>query len=309
MSRIRSTVGRNRNPDKYPYLSRDFPVTSSPLGAVAIGSVAKSRVRVGEGLVRAKYLRLSEEASGQPRLSEEQAIERAKSKLDTPGIRGLYDKYGSFRYVLGGAPSELTLADGAFVPLGRARGGRGYDTARHGAIPGRNGFSKAWETGVNVGALVEGRPNDRYKFYFSLDATTPRQQERTVQFMQQIHERAAESNIAMLTKIEDHTYDNCDLYTWSPVEMAGILRDLYPEYPDIWSSTEHPLQGDISGIDPMHIGFVQEPIGGLNGCAHSARMGKLGAALDAGANFEEACASASVLPEAPWVVDPEALVV
>lgn len=233
------------------------------------------------------------------------AITHVKERLNSASIRALYDKYGSFKTILGGSIPEFIQKN--TVDLAAARKGRGYDSATHGKIPYRNGMSKAWETGVDVGKLVETRPNDRFKFYLSLDTSTPQKQARAIEFLQKVHESAAEQGLSMLTKTEDHTYDNCDLYTWEPEQMATTLSGLYQEYPDIWLDTEHPLQGDIYGVDPMHIGFVQEPIGGVKGNSHSTRMGKLGEALDAGASFEDACASASVMPEAPWLVAPAAL--
>jgi hypothetical protein len=234
------------------------------------------------------------------------AIDYAKSKLDTPGITALWNKYMSFGLVLGGNISELSGGTD-IVNFPKARAGRHYDTEKHGRISYRKGMAQAWETGANIDQLITEVPNDRYKFYLSLDTADPAKSDQIVKFLQAVHDRAREKGAAMLTKTEDHTYDSVDLYTWSPVEMADILGELYNEYPTIWNSTEHPLQGEISGIDPSHIGFVQEPIGGTSGDSHSTRMAKLGTALDNGVSFEEACKGASVLPEAPWLIDPSAL--
>lgn len=295
VSRVRSTVGRTGmrgvgvETGEDDASTRIDKVRPSPLEGVSSDTLAISRRITG---------RVYETSSG--------AIDHAKAKLDTPGIRTLWGKYRSFRQVLGGNVAELMGGSGR-VDFVKARAGRGYDSEKHGRISYRKGIAKAWETGVNIDQLITEAPNDRYKFYLSLDTADPAKSDQIVDFLHAVHDRATERGAAMLTKSEDHTYDSVDLYTWSPVEMADILSELYHEYPAIWSSTEHPLQGEVSGIDPSHIGFVQEPIGGLGGHAHSSRMGMLGAALDEGASFEEACKAVSVLPEAPWLIDPVAL--
>ena len=284
--------------ERYPLV--EVPTVSEVIGAAAVEH--SSRVKVNESFMKSRCLLLSEKVSGRRYSSKEEAIDYAKSRINTEGISVLYSKHRSFKRVLGAEIIELHNLDDQ-VPLSIARMGREYDTKLHGRIPYKIGMSKAWETGVNIGSLVEARPNDRFKFYFSLDTATPAKKDRAVQFLQLIHERSSVLGISMLTKNQEHTYDNCNLYTWSPIEMAHIIQDLYPVFPDIWNSTEHPLQGIISGIDSTHVGFVQEPIGGHNRESHTGRMGILGASLDAGVSFEDACASAAVLPEAPWICD------
>jgi hypothetical protein len=177
-------------------------------------------------------------------------------------------------------------------------------------IPGRNGFSKAWETGSEVADLIAERPFDRHKFYLSLDLSTPEKNERAQAFIEEVYLKAAEQKLSMLTKKQDHDYDSCDLYTWEPEEFAGILAELYPSYPDIWLTTEHPLQGTVDTIDPKHIGFVQEPIGGFGNGSHSARMIELGKFIDEHSGsmdpdtWKQACEEAGVRPDAPWLIDP-----
>jgi|GEM_PF-6507141 len=184
-----------------------------------------------------------------------------------------------------------------------------YQTATHGRIPSKNGFSRAWETGANVGDLVENRPFDRYKFYLSLDLSTPQKQAQAQEFIKEVHALAREQKLSMLTKTEDHNYDSCNIYTWSPDEFSGILQQVYKKYPDIWLSVEHPLQGAIDAVDPKHIGYVQEPIVGLKG-SHSARMVALGRFIDANDGrlssdvWQQACKEAGVRPDAPWLIDP-----
>lgn len=176
-------------------------------------------------------------------------------------------------------------------------------------VPWSNGFSNAWETGAEVADLVTGRPFDRHKFYLSLDMSTPEKSERAQLFIEEVYAQAAEKKLSMLTKNEVHDYDSCDLYTWEPEEFAGILADLYPKYPDIWLTTEHPLQGEIETIDPKHIGYVQEPIGGIGNGSHSSRMVELGKFIDASSGsldpetWKQACETAGVRPDAPWLID------
>jgi hypothetical protein len=68
------------------------------------------------------------------------------------------------------------------------------------------------------------------------------------------------------------------------------------------------FQAPIDEVNPMHVGWVQEPIGGKNG-SHSSRMGLLGFTLDAvgeGAvnaeGYIRACKNASVRPDTPWLI-------
>lgn len=178
-------------------------------------------------------------------------------------------------------------------------------------VPWTNGFSNAWETGAEVADLVTGRAFDRHKFYLSLDMSTPEKSERAQVFIAEVYTQAAEKKLSMLTKNEAHDYDSCDLYTWEPEEFAVILAELYPKYPDIWLTTEHPLQGEIETIDPKHIGYVQEPIGGIGNGSHSSRMVELGKFIDANSGsldpetWKQACETAGVRPDAPWLIDPK----
>lgn len=116
----------------------------------------------------------------------------------------------------------------------------------------------------------------------------------------------------MLVKVEDHNYDSCNIYTWQPEQMAKILESLHSKYPDIWQSVEHPLQGKVADVDPKHIGYVQEPIGGINGNSHSSRMHQLGELIDKNgggvdtATWERACAVAGVRADAPWLISDKA---
>ena len=146
----------------------------------------------------------------------------------------------------------------------------------------RNGFSKPWNTGVDINYLIEKFPNDRWKFYLSLDTTTPEKESKAVSFLDEFAKKCKEQKISLLTKTEDHDYDNPDIYTWQPITMGKILSDLYnnPHFSSIWLDTVHFFQKPIDGISEKHIGLVQEPIGGLKGKSHSGRMMDLGDNLD-----------------------------
>ncbi len=178
-------------------------------------------------------------------------------------------------------------------------------------IPGTNGLSRPWETGADLADLITERPFDRHKFYMSLDLSTPEKGEQAQQFIEEVHARAVEQKLSMLTKSEDHDYDSCDLYTWEPEEFAVILAELYPKYPDIWLTTEHPLQGEIDTVNPKHMGYVQEPLRGIKNGAHSSRMVALGRYIDEHSGqldpetWKQACAEAGVRPDAPWLIDPK----
>lgn len=239
-------------------------------------------------------------------------VERVLSRLGETDLGALVEKYGGYEKVLGGSIPETMLGGYHLNPKGRLD--QPYDVKVHGQISPKNGFSRPWETGVSVNELIENSPKDRCKFYLSLDLSTPEKEARAQEFMKRVGEKAAETKISLLTKPEDHTYDSCNIYTWSPEQMAAIISELYEEFPDIWLDTEHPLQGRLGEVSPKHVGFVQEPIGGYAGGSHSARMGKLGQYIDearatgselSAEVFAAACRRAGVRHDAPWLIDPE----
>ncbi len=235
--------------------------------------------------------------------------EESFARLTDSSLGALVKKHGEFKNVLSGEVAEMMLR---YSLKPKIRGAHRYDTSKHGMIPKENGLSFPIETGANVAKLIEENPDGRFKFYLSLNLETPEQQAQAQEFIAKVWEQAAEQGIAMLTKTESHSYDSCDIYTWNPEEMAAIIAGLHDQYPDIWLESEHPLQGQIAGVEPMHVGFVQEPIMGLDGDAHSARMAHVGEFLDealaSGAEltpglFAAACKAIGVKPEAPWLID------
>ena len=146
----------------------------------------------------------------------------------------------------------------------------------------KNGFSKPWNTGIDINHLINNFPNDRWKFYLSLGITTPEKEDRAISFFSEFAKRCKEQKISLLTKTEDHDYDNPDVYTWQPITMGRILGELYHDsrYSGIWLDTFHFFQRPIDRVSEKHIGLVQEPIGGLNGKSHSGRMADLGRNID-----------------------------
>ena len=91
--------------------------------------------------------------------------------------------------------------------------------------------------------------------------------------------------------------------------MLEIFKNLYPKYKDIWLDTNHFFQGKIEGVSDKHLGYVQEPLGGIGGDSHSGRMFHLGEYLDShiGMDFKEAyinaCKKVKVKPSAPYLLD------
>jgi hypothetical protein len=88
--------------------------------------------------------------------------------------------------------------------------------------------------------------------------------------------------------------------------MTETLQELYPKYAGIWLPVHHFFQGPIPTINPNHIGYVQEPLGGHNG-SHSDRMRILGKSLDTHVpvslqTYRQACAEAGVKATAPWLI-------
>ena len=139
--------------------------------------------------------------------------------------------------------------------------------------------------GPDYPALKSEHPNDRFKFYSSLDLTSPDKVALGNQWFRDVAERARASGISLTTKAFDHAYDSLNLYTWHPATLAGIITDVYPTYAaqGLYNSTRHFFQGSLEGVNPDHVGFVQEPIDGWpagRGHSHSVRMGILGSAID-----------------------------
>ncbi len=160
--------------------------------------------------------------------------------------------------------------------------------------------------------LGREHPKERYKFYSSFDLTTPEQIALGGKWFDELTDKAYEHGLTLTTKSFDHAYDSLNIYTWHPAEMAAIISELYPKYEaqGLYYATPHFYQGNIDGVDPRHVGFVQEPADA--GYSHSSRMGRLGRVLDEamahGAAvtldvFTNAAKQAGVDPERPYLVN------
>ncbi len=163
---------------------------------------------------------------------------------------------------------------------------------------------KVIDTGAHYDALKRDHPTERYQFYHSFadsDAATD--------YLADLLERANERGISISLKTYDHAYDGINVYTYHFKELQEIIQEIYNEHQAAWGSTEHFLQGPIEGVDPNHIGWVQEPVAGLSHLSHSGRMGRLGAVIDAqGLNegsYLAGCAAAGVRPDTPWLLSRE----
>ncbi len=158
--------------------------------------------------------------------------------------------------------------------------------------------------GPNYRELDATRPTERYKFYHSFADRT-----RGTAYLTELIERASEQGLSMTMKTMDHAYDGANVYTYHPDKMAALVREVYPKYQDAFFSTEHFLQGPIDGVDPAHIGWVQEPKASQG--SHSSRMGRLGAVLDTeGLNesaYQAGCEVAGVRPDQPWLLNDASL--
>lgn len=166
---------------------------------------------------------------------------------------------------------------------------------------------RQYDTGADLKKLSKERPNERYKFYMSLDLNTPEKQHFAREFSSHLVAQCKERAISLTSKSMDHDYDSWNLYTWHPRELAEVLKMLYPQYQDtgIFQGARHWMQGPLPGIPISHVGWVQEPVSGgdSEGKSHSARMSYLGGALDEGKSYEEACKTAGVRRSAPWLLD------
>src|SRR3989344_3926777 len=223
-------------------------------------------------------------------------------------ILPLAERYGGFEKVLGGN-SPLSMKPNYALDLAPFLKDQEYVYPNQSVRLRTHSFARAWNTGADLNSLVEGKPNDRYKFYLSLNLETPEQMQKARAMFGEILELCLEQKISLLTKSEDHNYDSCNLYTWDQQKMGDILEKIYPKYPEIWLNTHHFLQGKVGSINPMHVGFVQEPVGGVNGHSHSGRMQILGKTLDfqspktvKAEAYKKACLQSKVKPNAPWLI-------
>lgn len=232
--------------------------------------------------------------------------ERARVRRVNAAV-GYLDSVGPLRHQPGHTYTWKALLAGEVdeVSAGGIRPRSKLCTARAGVAQARGvlSFGGAIESGVDYKGLATSWPTQRYKFYHSFG-----DQEASERYLTEVIRQANEQGLSMAMKSFDHSYDGINLYTWHFQELQNIIAGVYESSPDAFMDTEHFLQGQIPGIKPQHIGWVQEPIAGLGHSSHSIRMGSIGSMLDASglssASYIEGCEAAGVLPDMPWLLSP-----
>lgn len=251
------------------------------------------------------------------KLSKEQEAIAAHVEYLNNIVLPFTKEYGDFSRVLSGQ-TKLSMTPSYFLDFTSFR--HIPDALYKGASSKLSISTPAtkWNTGANLNELVEKYPLDRWKFYLSLNLQTPEQIKQSQSFFSELLKFSREKKLSLMTKPEDHNYDSCDIFTWQGLQMAEILKYLYHKYPDIWLPVHHFFQGPVDTIDSMHIGYVQEPIGGyppiridgrLSSPSHSGRMKMIGDVLDKQGSgpisvetYLEGCAHAHFKPSTPWLI-------
>ncbi len=222
-------------------------------------------------------------------------------------------KYGSWASVLGGNTPIHMTGNSTSLPLWKFTSEQNLSQTIT-AMPLKLWTGLKWETGADLNKLAIDKPNDRWKYYFSLNLQDPHNTELAENFFSKILKIARINKLSLMTKTEDHLYDSLLIYTWDVGQMDTILSELYGRYPSMWTDVRRVFQKPIVGINPLHIARVQEPMGGVDGNSHTTRMYTLGKYIDTRLSdstrkwsidtqtFLEACLTASVKPEAPWMV-------
>lgn len=208
----------------------------------------------------------------------------------------------SFAQVLSGGVNALHAGDDSSSYLDSKKIRKKYAAPVNVKIK-VSGFAFAYYTKRDLIWLAKEYPTEFYKFYLSCRITNDSQYAASQQFLDELLAACYNNRISIRSKLEDHNYDSFNIYTWDRDQMAEILRKLYGKYRIIFNPVYHFFQGHIDGVSPTHIGWVQEPVGGVKGNSHSTRMGILGKGLDSGLNFAQSCKIAYVKPESPWLID------
>ncbi|MBF0491747.1 MAG: hypothetical protein HQM15_03105 [Deltaproteobacteria bacterium] len=232
-------------------------------------------------------------------------------------LKPLVDQYGSYAAVLGG--ESAYSCEGAFQLDTQFLLDEGFALGRRPLRKGqrlRVNVGSLWETGCDWASVENAR---YYKFYLSLDLSSSEQLREAQSFLRELLIECKKQKLSLRTKALDHVYDSCNLYTYHREAMAAIIQRLYKKYPRVWKSTEHFFQGPLEGVNPQHMGYVEESgIGsalrasGAVDSSHSGRMARLGAYLDQELAkgrildeqlFREAAQSAKQKPDEPWLID------
>jgi hypothetical protein len=169
------------------------------------------------------------------------------------------------------------------------------------------------DTGAYYSSFVDN-PN-MFKFYLSMNESA--EGEGGQEFVRELIRSCTERKITLRIKTLDHNYDSCNIYTTDFRAMKEVLIDLYPKHMHLFQEVPRVFQGEINGINPNHIGYVQEPAHArlykkqFFG-SHSDRMGELGQLLEneiiTAESFRRACKYIGIKPEAPWLLEENTLI-
>lgn len=244
------------------------------------------------------------QGAGVERLALKGNVEYLKSLSELVEQAGSYQALLSGESVISQPPSgqRNISAKQVFVNLGL------NDESKHGKMS----LGPVLK-GIDYDRLKNNYPKERFKFYSSFDLRTDEQKGLGEEWLGDVAERAYEAGLSLETKAFDHAYDSLNLYTWHPEGVAAIVQELYPYYESkgLYYETPHFFQGEIDGVNPNHVGFVQEPIHGWGQGSHSQRMGVLGAEFDKYVQHDQdideqafisAAKAAQVNPARPYVI-------
>lgn len=242
-------------------------------------------------------------------LEKESSIEQRLLELNSWSNNAA--SYKSWAFVLGGdSPIHMGVGNHLTFEDGPIRDQDGALYGRTTSMQLKLWLGTKWQTGVDLDKLADTAPDERWKYYLSLDLTDPSKQAISQDFFRKLLEKCTERGVALMTKTQDHLYDSLLLYTWHTEGMDSILSELSPQYNEMWKSVRRVFQKPINGVNPMHIGRVQEPFGGRNG-SHSGRMHSMGKYFDTNLpskwtidrdNYVRACKFAEVKADTPWEV-------
>jgi hypothetical protein len=128
------------------------------------------------------------------------------------------ERFGSYAAVLSGENSDAIGGyhlDQAFLKE------RGFSTYAKSRKLGNGSFAITWDTGCDVNALAEDPAKEllRYKFYLSLDLSSPDRLVAAQALIESVLHGARRERLSIQTKSESHAYDT-----------NYILIDLDPSY-------------------------------------------------------------------------------
>jgi hypothetical protein len=222
-------------------------------------------------------------------------------------------KFGSWRFVLGGSSPVHMVPESKSVSFNDYQFARKEDNLFFGitSMQLKLWLGRKWNTGCDLNNLADTIPDDRWKYYLSLNLKNEESREGANNFFETILQKCRKEKLSLMTKTQDHNYDSLLIYTFHPEEMDNVIQEAYKTSSgNVWEPVRRVFQKPISGVNPLHIARVQEPFGGHNG-SHSSRMGIIGGYLDEAIpgqwtvnsdDLVRACKIAGVKPESPWEI-------